>query len=278
LEGELFGHVRGAFTDAKQTRPGLFVAANGGTLFLDEIGEMSASTQVKLLRALQERRVRPVGGEQEVPFNARIVAATNRDLEADVAAHRFREDLYYRINVVRIDVPPLRARGNDILLIAQACIDRFGPQLQAARVVTGISSQAADKLLAYDWPGNVRELQNCIERAIALTRFEQITVEDLPEKICKSRVLQLVPHTGNSDELLALDELERRYVLHVLRRLNGNKTVAAQVLGLDRRTLYRRLERYGELQPASLAKAPHSETEREALDRNYDAERSLSAS
>lgn len=248
LESELFGHVRGAFTDAKSAKPGLLVSAGRGTLLLDEIGEMTPSMQVKLLRALQERRVRPVGGEQEVPFDARIVVATNRDLESDVAENRFRADLYYRINVVRVHVPPLRSRGNDILLIAQAFIERFARQSEHA--VTGLSSQAAAKLLAYDWPGNVRELQNCIERAVALTQFEQIMPDDLPEKVRDHRPSHLVFHTDNPEELLTLDELERRYVLRVLRSMNGNKTMAAQVLGLDRRTLYRRLERYGELPPA----------------------------
>lgn len=250
LESELFGHVRGAFTDAKLAKSGLLVGATGGTLFLDEIGEMTASTQVKLLRALQERCVRPVGGDQEIGFDARIVAATNRDLETDVAEHRFREDLYYRVNVVRVHVPPLRARGNDILLIAQAFIERFADQ--SARAVRGLSSQAAEKLLAYEWPGNVRELQNCVERAVALTQFEQITVDDLPEKIREYRATQLVLPTENPAELLSLDELERRYVLRVLRAMNGNKTLTAQVLGLDRRTLYRRLERYGEIQPVRM--------------------------
>jgi len=250
LESELFGHVRGAFTDAKLSKPGLLVAATGGTLFLDEIGEMTASTQVKLLRALQERTVRPVGGDQEVGFDARVIAATNRDLETDVAEHRFREDLYYRINVVRVQIPPLRARGNDILLIAQDFIERFA--VQSGKPVSGLSSGAAEKLLAYDWPGNVRELQNCIERAIALTQFEQLAVEDLPEKIREYSATQLVLPTENPAELLSIDELERRYVLRVLRAMNGNKTLTAQVLGLDRRTLYRRLERYGEMQPVRI--------------------------
>jgi DNA-binding NtrC family response regulator len=248
LESELFGHVRGAFTDAKFDKPGLFLAATGGTLFLDEIGEMTASTQIKLLRALQERCVRPVGGEKEVPFDARIITATNRDLESDVAQHRFREDLYYRVNVVRVNAPPLRARANDILLIAQAYIERFAQQ--SAKEVHGLSSQAAEKLLQYEWPGNVRELQNCIESAVALTQFEQITVDDLPERVRAYRpTLLVLPTTESAQDLLSLDELERRYVLRVLRAMNGNKTRTAQTLGLDRRTLYRRLERYGELQP-----------------------------
>jgi DNA-binding NtrC family response regulator len=245
LESELFGHVRGAFTDAKFGKPGLLVTATGGTLFLDEIGEMTPATQIKLLRALQERCVRPVGGDREIPFDARIVAATNRDLEADVAQHRFREDLYYRVNVVRVHVPPLRSRGNDILLIAQSYIERFAAQ--SSRAVHGLSPQAAEKLLAYEWPGNVRELQNCVERAVALTQFEQITVEDLPEKVTAYRATLLVLPPENPADLLSLEELERRYVLRVLRAMNGNKSRTASVLGLDRRTLYRRLERYGEV-------------------------------
>jgi DNA-binding NtrC family response regulator len=261
LESELFGHVRGAFTDAKLAKPGLLVTATGGTLFLDEIGEMTPSTQVKLLRALQERKVRPVGGDQEVAFDARIVAATNRDLETDVAEGKFREDLYYRVNVVRVHVPPLRGRGNDILLMAQSFIERFAQQ--SGRAVGGLSSQAAEKLLSYEWPGNVRELQNCVERAVALTQFEQISVDDLPEKIREYRATQLVLPTENPAELLSLDELERRYVLRVLRAMNGNKTLTAQVLGLDRRTLYRRLERYGEIQPVRMV-APQERVERTA--------------
>ena len=244
LESELFGHVRGAFTDAKNAKTGLFVRATGGTLFLDEIGEMPLGMQVKLLRALQERAVRPVGGEQEIPFDARIVAATNRDLESDVAEHRFREDLYYRVNVVRMQVPPLRSRGNDVLLIGQHFLERYARQ--SNKQVVGISSAAAEKMLAYDWPGNVRELQNCIERAVALTKFDQLVVDDLPEKVRDYRNTRFVIPTENPSELLSMDEVERRYTLRVLHAVNGNKTLAAQVLGFDRRTLYRKLERYGE--------------------------------
>jgi transcriptional regulator with PAS, ATPase and Fis domain len=248
LESELFGHVRGAFTDAKNPKAGLLAAANGGTLFLDEIGEMTPSTQVKLLRALQERKVRPVGGEEEVPFDARIIAATNRDLEADVAELRFREDLYYRINVVRVHLPPLRVRGNDVLLIAQRFIGRFARQ--ADKPVRGITSEAAEKLLAYEWPGNVRELQNCIERAVALTRLDQIVVDDLPERVRDYRSTELVVPMEDGAQLMSLDDLTQAYVVRVLRAVNGNKTQAAEVLGLDRRTLYRRLRGYGDIQPA----------------------------
>ena len=243
LESELFGHVKGAFTDARNARTGLFVQADSGTLFMDEIGELSMTLQPKLLRALQERRVRPVGGESEVPFDARIVAATNRDLETAVHEHAFREDLFYRLNVIHIELPPLRARGGDILLLAQHFLERFAASF--AKPVGGISKAAAEKLLAYGWPGNVRELSNCIERAVALTRFEEVLVEDLPEKVQNYKPSQMVLDSGDPSELVTMDELERRYILRVLEALNGNKSLAAQTLGLDRKTLYRKLQLYG---------------------------------
>jgi two-component system response regulator HydG len=241
LESELFGHVKGAFTDARNARPGLFIRASKGTLFLDEIGEMPAGMQAKLLRALQERTVRPVGGDQEQPFDARILAATNRDLETEVEEKRFREDLFYRINVVRIHVPPLRARGSDILLLAQHFLERYAAQ--SRRAVLGMTSAAADKLLTYPWPGNVRELQNCIERAVALAQFDQIGVDDLPEKIRDYKTQRINIESNDPAELLPMEEVERRYILKVLEAVGGNKTLAAQVLGFDRRTLYRKLER-----------------------------------
>jgi DNA-binding NtrC family response regulator len=242
LESELFGHAKGAFTDAKTSRAGLFVRADGGTLFLDEIGEMPLTMQVKLLRALQERKVRPVGGHEEAAFDARIVCATSRDLEAEVAEGRFREDLYYRINVIRIHVPPLKARGNDVLLIAQHFIERFAGQ--SKKSVTGLATPAAERLLSYAWPGNVRELSNCMERAIALSQFDRITIDDLPEKIRCYRSSQFVLPTDNPTELLSMAEVEKQYILKVLQSV-GNKTLAAQILGIDRRTLYRKLESYG---------------------------------
>jgi DNA-binding NtrC family response regulator len=242
LESELFGHTRGAFTDAKSSRVGLFVQASAGTIFLDEIGELPLDVQPKLLRALQERKVRPVGGNIEMPFDARIVAATNRDLETEVDEKRFREDLFYRINVVKIEVPPLRERGNDILVLAQHFVERFTQR--RARGVMGIATAAAEKLVNYEWPGNVRELENCIERAIALTHFDQITVEDLPEKIRDYRANRLVLSADDATELVSMDELERRYILRVMSLVGGNKSRAAEVLGFDRRTLYRKLERY----------------------------------
>jgi len=243
LESELFGHARGAFTDAKAQRTGLFVQASGGTLFLDEIGELPLDVQPKLLRALQERKVRPVGANHEIPFDARIVAASNRNLEDEVYEKRFREDLYYRINVVKIDVPPLRERGGDVLHLSQHFLKQFAQRNDKSTLE--LSTTAAEKLMAYNWPGNVRELENCMEHAVALARFDQITVEDLPEKIRAYRAERFVVAANDPTEIVTMDELERRYILRVLALVGGNKSRAAQVLGFDRRTLYRKLERYG---------------------------------
>jgi two-component system response regulator AtoC len=243
LETELFGHTRGAFTDAKSDRKGLFVQANGGTLFLDEIAEMPLTTQAKLLRALQERKVRPVGSDRDVPFDARVLSATSRDLETAVAEQRFREELYYRINVIRIHVPPLRARGNDVLLLAEHFVRRFAQH--ANKQLSGVSAQAAEKLLHYAWPGNVRELQNCIERAVALTQSESIMLEDLPVHISQFKAPSFVLPVANPLELLSMDEVEKRYILQVLQAVSGSKTEAAVALGFDRRTLYRKLKAYG---------------------------------
>jgi DNA-binding NtrC family response regulator len=248
LESELFGHVKGAFTDARTARKGLFAESDGGTLFLDEIATLPLSLQAKLLRALQERTIRPVGGDREIPVDVRIIAATNRSLEEAVDAGSFREDLLYRINVIPIHVPPLRTRGNDILLLAQHFMEQSASR--TGKQVIGLLGPTAEKLLAYSWPGNVRELQNCLEHAVALTRYEQITAEDLPE-----RIREHVPSKGivlgdDLSSLLPMEEVERRYVLRVLEAVGGNKTLAAQILGLDRKTLYRKLERY--LPPSQL--------------------------
>jgi len=244
LESELFGHVRGAFTDAKTSRKGLFERAHGGTVLLDEIGEMPMAMQPTLLRVLQERRLRPVGGSTEISFNTRILAATNRDLESDVEEGRFREDLFYRLNVVEIHVPPLRTRGNDILQLAQHFVDVLSKRM--GKPVEGITAEAAKKLLDYDWPGNVRELENAIERAVTLTRFDRITVEDLPERISAYQSTRINPIDVDAEQVLPLEELEKRYIERVLKVVGGNKTRAARLLGLDRRTLYRKLERYRE--------------------------------
>jgi DNA-binding NtrC family response regulator len=240
LESELFGHARGAFTDAQTSRQGLFVQAKGGTIFLDEIGEMPLEMQVKLLRVLQERTVRPVGSDVETPVAARIVTATNRNLEREVEEKRFREDLYYRINVVPIAVPPLRERASDILQLAQYFLQRCAAR--AGKEVFSFSTTAARRLMDYDWPGNVRELENCIERAVALCSLDEITIGDLPPKVLAKHDAQIVIPTASVDELMTIDALSQKYVRRVLASMNGNKTHAARVLGIDRRSLYRRLE------------------------------------
>jgi two-component system response regulator HydG len=243
LESELFGHVKGAFTDARQARSGLVLQATKGTLFLDEIGDMPPGVQAKLLRVLQERTVRPVGGDAVIPFDVRLITATNRDLESEVDEKRFREDLFYRINVVRIHLPPLRSRAADILPLAQHYLTRYATQ--GKRSVTGMTAAAAEKLMSYPWPGNVRELQNCMERAVALAVVDQIGVDDLPEKIRTFKATRVVIDSDDPSDFLPMDEVERRYVLRVLEAVGGNKTTAAQILGFDRRTLYRKLDGWG---------------------------------
>jgi len=243
IENELFGHARGAFTDARAARTGLMVQANGGTLFLDEIGELPIVLQPKLLRVLQERKVRPLGGDDEVTLDIRVVAATNTDLETAVDEKRFRQDLYFRLNVITVALPPLRARGGDVLLLAQDFLERYAAK--AGRAVTGISPEAARLLLAYPWPGNVRELQNCMERAVALARYDQVTPADLPAKIQDHRPSYVVLAADDPSELVSLEEMERRYIMRVMEAVAGNKTLAAQILKMGRKTLYRKLERYG---------------------------------
>lgn len=242
LESELFGYVRGAFTDARAERLGLFREAEGGTLFMDEIGDLPHAVQPKLLRALQERRVRPLGGTGDIPFDARLIAATNRDLEEDVRAGRFREDLFYRVQVVHIEAPPLRDRGNDTLLLAQKFLEEAAAR--AGREVPSLAPETARLLLDYPWPGNVRELQNCIERAIALGEGGVIAPADLPDRV---RAYKGPPPGAHApgELLLSLEEIERRHVLRVLESVSGNKSQAARILGLDRKTLYRKLQGYG---------------------------------
>lgn len=243
LESELFGHARGAFTDARSARRGLFQQAHGGTLFLDEIGDLPLSLQPRLLRALQERKVRPVGSDSETDIDVRLLAATHQDLEKAVEERSFRSDLYYRLNVVQVRLPPLRTRGNDVLVLAQHFLDQASARL--GKKVERLNPKAAERLLAYSWPGNVRELQNCIERAVALTAYDQIGVDDLPERVRDYRPSQVLVASDHPSELVSMDEIERRYILRVLDVVAGNKSLAAQILGFDRRTLYRKLERYG---------------------------------
>jgi len=243
LESELFGHVRGAFTDARESRQGLFQQASGGTLFLDEIGDMPMPLQPKLLRVLQERTVRPVGGSHEVDVDVRIVAATNRDLDEAIEDHRFREDLFFRINVVQLAIPPLRARAADVLQLAQHFTARYSAR--SGKPVLGISAAAAERMVTYPWPGNVRELQNCIERAVALTRYDHVAVDDLPEKVRDYRSSHVLIAGDDPTELVPMEEVERRYIRRVMDAVQGNKTAAARVLGYDRKRLYRKLGKLG---------------------------------
>jgi two-component system response regulator HydG len=243
LESELFGHVRGAFTDAKASRSGLFVEARGGTLFLDEVGEMPMSLQAKLLRVLQERRVRPIGSDREVEVDLRVVSATHRDLESRIADGHFREDLFYRLNVVQIALQPLRERGSDVLALAHDYLRRIAER--SHRPVVGIAPDAARKLVAYAWPGNVRELVNAMERAVALAEYDEITVADLPDKIQAFEPHHVLLASDDPSELVSLEEVEKRYILRVVEALGGNRTRAAEILRVDRKTLYTKLKTYG---------------------------------
>jgi two-component system, NtrC family, response regulator AtoC len=240
LESELFGHTKGAFTDARAERTGLFVQADGGTIFLDEIADLALGLQPKLLRALQERRVRRLGADAEVPFDARLIAATNRDLELDVREGRFREDLFFRVQVISLEVPPLRARDNDVLLLSQHFLQSFA--VRSGKTIRGLSAPVARKLRDYPWPGNVRELQNCMERAVALSEHEEIVLEDLPERIRNHQPAPVGTSSISETPLVSLQEMEKRHIRNVLEAVSWNKSHAARILGLDRKTLYRRIE------------------------------------
>jgi transcriptional regulator with PAS, ATPase and Fis domain len=239
LESELFGHARGAFTGATQDRPGLFEAANSGTLLLDEVGEVSPSMQVKLLRALQEREIRRVGENKNRRVDVRVVAATNRDLAHGVAGGAFRQDLYYRLKVVELHVPPLRERRDDVLPLARVLLAEAA--LRMTRKISGLAPGAADQLLRYEWPGNVRELENAMERAVALARGSRVELEDLPEE-----VRQAVPKpVAAAGAVRPLDEVEKEYILAALQLNGGNQTHTAEQLRIGSATLYRKLKRYG---------------------------------
>ncbi|MEE9231966.1 MAG: sigma-54 dependent transcriptional regulator [Nitrospirales bacterium] len=243
LESELFGHVKGAFTDAKSDKRGLFEEAQGGTLFLDEISEMPMMLQAKLLRAVQEREIRRVGATRAFPIHLRIIAATNVNLAEEVKAKNFREDLFYRLNVIEIRLPPLRDRKEDIPLLVQGLLQKSIAAQQKS--LHEIAESVLARLIDYQWPGNVRELENVIERAATLCQSHAITIADLPPVIREVRGEgQLVEDAV--DRLVSLEELERSYIQRILEKMGGNKYQAAQVLGIDRKTLYRKLGEIGE--------------------------------
>jgi len=252
LESELFGHVKGAFTGAIRARPGRFEIANGGTIFLDEIGDMSAKLQVKLLRVLQERCFEPVGSQQSIRVDVRVIAATHRDLEKEIEAGRFREDLYYRLNVIPLTLPPLHERGDDVLLLAKNFITRFNAEKQAS--ISDMSDEVKRIMLSYQWPGNVRELQNLIERVTTLKREGIMELEDLPSRMIsdKDRVLQSfqmdVDNADSIDLKSTVDEFESHLILSALQRFNWNKNQAANFLAMNRTTLVEKIKKKG-LQP-----------------------------
>jgi len=237
IESELFGYVKGAFTGAMQSKQGLLEAAQGGTLFLDEIGDMPLDLQAKLLRALQEREVKPVGSTERRHINIRIIAATNRDLESAIRTGAFRQDLYFRLNVVQVKLPPLRERKSDIQLMVISFLEKFSDPHGPPRT---ISDDAMRRLIAYDWPGNVRELENAIERAVAMGSGPIVHVGDLPSNLHYPSS-ERVP---DKDELLPMEELERRAILRTLRETGGDKLAAARMLGIGKTTLYRKLKQY----------------------------------
>jgi len=239
MESELFGHEKGAFTGAVKSKPGLFQAANGGTIFLDEIGELPLEMQAKLLRVLQEKEVRPVGRNDSVPVDVRVIAATNRDLEAAYRAGTFRKDLYFRLNVVTVHLPSLRERRSDIPQLVHCFLERYAPGQN-----TQIDPSAMKSFLQYEWPGNVRELENCIARAIALGAHRMIDVTDLPASIGGARDSDLTREDAAELSTTALADLERMTILRVFEQAGGDKALAGRMLGISRATLYRKLKRY----------------------------------
>ena len=242
IESELFGYVKGAFTGAQQSKQGLFEAAGDGTLFLDEIGDLPVDLQAKLLRALQEHEVKPVGSNDRVGIRARVIAATNRDLEASIRTGSFRQDLYFRLNVVQIKLPALRDRRVDIPLLVNAFLEKFS---DPARPIHTISEEAMRRIMAYDWPGNIRELENAIERAVALGSGPILHVGDLPSNLQYTSTEKL----PEGDEMVPLEALERRAIFRALRETAGDKLAAARLLGIGKTTLYRKLKQYESQRP-----------------------------
>jgi two-component system response regulator HydG len=237
VESELFGHVKGAFTGADHSKRGLLQTAHEGTIFLDEIGELPMLLQAKLLRALQEKEIRPVGSTEQIQIDVRVIAATNRDLEAGVRAGTFRQDLYFRLNVVQIRLPALCERKVDIPLLVAYFLEKFSHPLQPVRA---ISDDALRRLMAYDWPGNVRELENAIECALALSSDSVLSADDLPSVPYRTSA----PNAPDSNERVPLEELERRAIMNTLRETGGNKLAAARLLGIGKTTLHRKLRGY----------------------------------
>ena len=238
LESELFGHVKGAFTGAVADKKGRFELADGGTIFLDEIGEIDPSTQIKLLRVLQEREFEKVGGEKTIKTDVRVIAATNRNLLDEIEKGNFREDLYYRLNVVSLEVPPLRERKEDIFLLATSFLNEFCKENKKS--IEGFSNEVRTAIASYDWPGNIRELRNCVESAVVMCRTSQIELSDLPPAVSKAR-------SGNSIEIelgTTMDEAEKKIILGTVAYCKGNKSKAADVLGLGRKTIIRKMQEY----------------------------------
>jgi len=239
LESELFGHEKGAFTGAIARKRGRFELANNGTIFLDEIGEIDQNVQIKILRVLQDKKFERVGGEETLEVDVRVIAATNRDLEKEIAEHRFREDLFYRLNVVHIQVPPLRERKDDIPLLLTSFLNEFAKENK--KNITGFDSRAKAALYKYDWPGNIRQLRNCVESAVVMCSSSEITLEDLPPNISGSDDSNMISIPCG----IPLDEAEKILIQQNLAANKGNKTKTAEVLGIGRKTLHRKLEEYG---------------------------------
>lgn len=245
LESELFGHTKGSFTGANENRKGLFDEADGGTLFLDEIGDISPQMQVKLLRALQEGEIRPVGSNESHKVDVRVIAATHRDLQNMVSTEKFREDLYYRLKVISLEIPPLRERIEDLPELTSYFLAKYSNK--NGKRISHLTDSAVDRLKNYTWPGNVRELENTIERIVALTNSTQIDLDDLPQEI-KNPVLKSAKPTNArefTEDKASLENLEKRHILEVLAQVRYNKSKAAEVLGIDRATLYRKAQKYG---------------------------------
>ncbi len=244
IESELFGYVKGAFTGANQSKDGLLSMAEGGTIFLDEVGELPVDLQAKMLRAIQEREIRPVGSTRRIPINVRILAATNRDLEMEVTKGTFRRDLYFRLNVLSLRIPPLRERRQDVPLLIGHFMERMARTSGQEKM---LSDEALKAMLAYDWPGNVRELENCLERTFAFTSGPLIHTTDLPREIARLPILESVNENGNGNgrgKIIPMAELEKLTILNTIAELNGDKLQAARLLGIGKTTLYRKLKDY----------------------------------